>query len=214
MPVKFFTPSVSGAASVSVSVKYTHVLPADVAGSSTVTATVRNSKRLIGVTVAGSSLVTTHLSHTKFFAPAATGRATVRWSRVVYGEAPVVGWEPPPGQDDFAYARLPFREAQRKLGEGGHVLGTRQLAVVGWHGDVFDPEIGSFVIAKTGTPFAELVGQRVWVSTRTGRRAVYAFVHSEADIFEDLSLTRRLFQSLELLAVDELDAFVEGAPKP
>lgn len=214
MPVKFLVPAVSAHATVSVSVRYTHVLPVSVAGSSAVTATLRNSKRLIGVTVRGSSLVTTHLVHTKFFAPAATGRATVRWSRVVYGDPVVAGWEPPLGQDDFAYARLPFREAQRKLGEGGHVLGTRRLAVVGWHGDVFDPEIGSFVIAKTGTPFAELVGQRVWVSTRTSRRAVYAFVHSEADIFEDLSLTRRLFQSLELLAVDELAAFVEDAPRP
>lgn len=120
----------------------------------------------------------------------------------------------PDNPDDFYIARLPFHEAQCKLSAGGHTLQSRRLAHIGWHGSKFDPEYGSFAIVRSGGPFAEMVGKRMWVATRDRRRAVYAFVHTEADIFEDVSLHRRLFEALAPLAAEEVRGFVEESPRP
>lgn len=117
----------------------------------------------------------------------------------------------PEGADDFLRARLPFIDAQRDLGRRAPLAATAQLAVAGWHGTRTDVERGSFAIAKTGTPLAEFVGRRVRVTTRkvARSRSVVALVHAEADVAEDVTLTRRLFLELEVAGRTRVDVLIE-----
>lgn len=112
-----------------------------------------------------------------------------------------------PDVEDEQIARWPFLEAQRILADAGTDATTKLSAACGWHGTGFDPETGSNAIVRTDGPLADRVGERVLVTY--GRLAVAAYVHTEADIAEDISLTRMLFGRLAPLATDELEVTVE-----
>lgn len=121
-------------------------------------------------------------------------------------------WQPPSvGVDDFYRARLPFPEAQAAFAALGPRASSSQLATVGWHGSNVDAERGSFAIVQSGGPLDELVGRRIRITTRAKgvRRTVYAFVHSEADVMQDMTVTRRLFQALAPLGEREALVTVE-----
>lgn len=118
----------------------------------------------------------------------------------------VTDWTPPPAAELAWYARLPFDEAQRFLGATGPTDKHRAMTC-GWHGASFDKEQGSFALVRTGGPLDALVGEKIAV--RYGQHVVYAYVNGGADVIEDLSLTRRLFQELAPLATYELSVGVE-----
>lgn len=121
-----------------------------------------------------------------------------------------------PVVEDAALARLPWSLAQRFLGVTGAIGSTGQTAVAGWHGSTTDPEQGASCIVRTDGPLAELVGERVLVTARLGtlRRSVALYCHDEQDFGpdaadEDISLSRRAFQSLAPLATDALTVEIE-----
>lgn len=119
---------------------------------------------------------------------------------------------PVAGQNDFYAARLPFSEAQALLGAKGAKLAGAQFCTVGWHGTGRDPEQGSFAIVKIGGQLESLLGKVVRISMPgVGRKPVYAFVHSEADIVQDITVTRRLFHELGTLGEGQTAAVVAEA---
>lgn len=116
-----------------------------------------------------------------------------------------------PRATDAYYARLGFDSAQSVLGIPGPEA-PRYRATVGWHGTYLDPESqgASFAIVQTGGALADLLGERVKVTYRN--RSVVAYVHRTLDLDsgEEISLSRRAFQSLANLATDSLSARVEA----
>jgi hypothetical protein len=116
-----------------------------------------------------------------------------------------------PTEPDDYYARLGFNSAQSVLGVPGPEA-PRYQAVVGWHGTYLDSESqgASFAIVQTGGALADLIGERVKVTY--GHRSVVAYVHRTLDLDsgEEISLSRRAFQSLANLATDSLTARVEA----
>jgi hypothetical protein len=115
-----------------------------------------------------------------------------------------------PDETDEHLASLPFLDSQRAL-----TFNTSTAVIVtgtcGWHGTRTDERQGSFAVVRSGGPFANLVGERVRITTRTGkRRSVVAYVHNEsAELVDDLSITRRLFMEIGQLATDALDVRLE-----
>lgn len=101
-------------------------------------------------------------------------------------------------EDDFYYARLPFDRAQEALDTGKAEPGA-VLANCGWHGSRTDRERGSFVIVNSDGPLADLVGERLRLTTgreTTMLRSVIAYCHTQANLDGDLSVTRRLALAL------------------
>lgn len=113
-----------------------------------------------------------------------------------------------PAISDIQIGRYPFAEAQAIFGEDPPQEGTSSVATCSWHGTILNPERGSFCVVQRGGRFADLVGDRVRVSTFTGR-AVNAYVIAEAELEDDISLTRRLFMELGLLSADDLNVRIE-----
>lgn len=110
-----------------------------------------------------------------------------------------VSTHPVPVEDEFYYARLPFDLAQKTLDSGKNVENSIQIANCGWHGTRTDPERGSFVLVNADGPLADLVGERLRITSGRGGatiRSVVAYCHTRASLQEDLSLPRRLFFEL------------------
>ena len=123
-------------------------------------------------------------------------------------------YAPPTNELEVYYARLPFHEAQAKLGETSPVKGTARPVSVTWHGTKLDPERGSFAVLRAGGDFdPTLIGERVKISyIRSGVvRVIYAFVHNvgDLDVRDEISVTRRLWMELEAAGFDRIDATVE-----
>lgn len=116
-----------------------------------------------------------------------------------------------PETDDFFYARLPFASSQEILGNGTVVSGLTKRAVCGWHGTLLNEETGAFCIVKQGGALADYLGERVRVRARYEgvERSIVAYCHTQADIPDDLSLTRALFMRLAPAALDNLVVTVE-----
>lgn len=138
--------------------------------------------------------------------PATLGALSEAGRRAIFGtlfEVAAVGL---PEMDDEWYAKLGFPSAQ---GVFGDVATARHvgLATCGWHGSSLG-EPGSFALVNgEDRRWAELVGERVRLTHDD--RQVYAYVFEEASIAEDISLSRRLFEELALLATEEIDVDVE-----
>lgn len=122
-------------------------------------------------------------------------------------------YHPPANATSFEIARLPFLDAQARFAEGTVVPGTDVTGKVGWHGTKTDIERGSFVLAPPTGRLAYLLGEWLKISVHEGirPRTVYAYCHSLADLPTDwdLSLTRRLFLSLDLLTTDSVDVDIQ-----
>ena len=97
------------------------------------------------------------------------------------------------------------------LGNGAVVPGLTKRAVCGWHGTILNEETGAFCIVKQGGALADYLGERVRVRARYDgvERSVVAYCHTQADIPNDLSLTRALFMRLGPAALDNLVVTVE-----
>lgn len=123
----------------------------------------------------------------------------------------IAPWEPPAEQDDLYLARLPFAEAQANLG----LLGARfedsgVHATVGWHGTLVDRDRGSFAVVKAGGALESLLGSRVRITVPGVRpRHVYAYVSSAGAVEQDITVTRRLFQTLAPLGRRQIGATVQ-----
>jgi hypothetical protein len=95
-------------------------------------------------------------------------------------------WSPPDNETDLYYSRLPFHEAQAKLGETqGDVW---YPAVCGWHGTSFDPEKGSVALISTTGVLAveDFLGERLQIKTAATQygldRSVFAYAYNSADM--------------------------------
>jgi hypothetical protein len=119
------------------------------------------------------------------------------------------GWVPPDALDDLDLTRLPFPRAQAAL-RGGTIASSRGTARLSWHSTSLDPERGSVAIARTGSPFADLVGERLQITV--AGRSVNVYCHAESpelDEDEDLSLPRALFTRLVALSTTTVLATTE-----
>jgi hypothetical protein len=107
-------------------------------------------------------------------------------------------------------ARLGWTDAQRLL-LSATLVSPIFSTTAGWHGTVVDPNRGSFAVVRNGGPLADLVGERLKLTT-VGNNArtclVYVF-QGVSSLEHDISLARRAFASLELLAKDTVDVKIE-----
>jgi hypothetical protein len=120
-------------------------------------------------------------------------------------------YAPPAGSDDFYLARLPFFEAQRELGKLGGRAGSPAVATVGWHGTLTTRDRGSFAAVPATGKLADLLGKRVKITV--AGTSVYAFVALAADVEQDITVSRRLFQELAVLGNRQVTATVEVVPR-
>lgn len=125
----------------------------------------------------------------------------------------------PTNVDDEYLASLPYDITQRVFAAAGTLRDTRRSTRAGWYGTKFDPTTGARGIVRSDGPLADLVGERIRVSTRVGGgvRSVAVYVHDEREFpdelaDEELLLTRRAFLALGNLALDNLTVSVEILP--
>lgn len=108
-------------------------------------------------------------------------------------------------------ARLGWETAQELLSSGPLVSPTFETAAT-WHGTAVDPNRGSFAVVRFGGPLKDLVGERLKVTTRVSSnpRSCLVYVFAAVSTLDaDLSLARRAFAALDLLAKDTVDVHVE-----
>lgn len=107
---------------------------------------------------------------------------------------------------DLMIARRAFPVAQELL--AGPVLRTEsESAAVGWHDTGVSPETGSIALVPEDGDLVDLVGHLVRVDRHLAgsTRTVYAYVYGTAAIADDLSLSRRCFLGLGILANETLE---------
>lgn len=123
-----------------------------------------------------------------------------------------------PSTDDFHYARLPYAEAFSIFDTptSNADVPAAVTAACGWHGTARDPETDYFAIAnRDNEEMTALVGERIRVHATTeygASRYIPVYVHRQADILEDISLTRRAFARLAPLSTETLSVEVEVIP--
>jgi len=111
---------------------------------------------------------------------------------------------------DLMHSRRAFPVAQALL-SGAVLRLAASEASIGWHGTEVSPETGSVALVREDGPFVELVGEIVRLERRVGihDRAVYAYVYGTGPILDDLSLARRTFMGLGILANENVSASIE-----
>jgi hypothetical protein len=85
-------------------------------------------------------------------------------------------------------------------------------AKVGWHGSQTHKETGAIALVPLEGPLSSLVGEIVRVTRLGGSpapRSVLLYVYTRIDTDFDLTITRRAFQELGLLANESIEARVE-----
>lgn len=138
-----------------------------------------------------------------------------RASTTAFGQPNVRGSEfaLPDGWPAERYAELPFHDSQRKLAEG-----QAEQAVLagecGWHGFGFDSRRGAYGLVHPSGAFADLVGKRVEVTAQEGGGTVYVLLAAQADVPDDMSLTRRAFIGIGLLSDDNASVTVRIIGEP
>lgn len=120
-------------------------------------------------------------------------------------------WVPRDTTTPDILARMGWETAQEMLSSGP--LGTPVFDTLAtWHGTAVDQNRGSFAVVRAGSVLKDLVGERLKLTTRSSARPrsclVYVFQAVTA-LDADLSLARRAFAELELLAADFVDVHVE-----
>lgn len=78
---------------------------------------------------------------------------------------------------------------------------------VGWHDSSAYPETGATAVVRADGPHAELAGEILLVTYRN--RSTFVLVRAGADVPYDLSLYRRAFLELALLAKEKISCVVE-----
>lgn len=103
-------------------------------------------------------------------------------------------------------ARRAFPTSQGLLG-GPSVRQVQGLVVTGWHDTSVSGERPSFAVVRRDGPQLDLIGEIIRVSYAD--RSVFAYVLGSALIPVDLSLARRAFLAIGLLAAESIDATVD-----
>jgi len=111
---------------------------------------------------------------------------------------------------DLQMARRAFPVAQAAFDGPVHDLAA-EAADVGWHDTSTNPETGSIALVREDSELVELVGDIVKISRAmpTETRVVFAYVLGTASIVDDLSLARRPFMGLGILANETLSCKIE-----
>lgn len=121
-------------------------------------------------------------------------------------------WSPLSTESYETIAHMAFADAQTFLNTIIEADSPTLATSVTWHGTRVDRNRGSFAVVRAGGPFAGYVGQRLLVSTLGPQeiRTVIVYVFAALSVLDaDLSLARRSFAQLELLAADEVDVTVQ-----
>lgn len=124
---------------------------------------------------------------------------------------PTQPWFPREETDDY-YAILPPTTGQRVLRSNVATIVPAVRGTCGWHGTRFDPIRGAVAIARTGGPFADLVGERVlltYFKDPTIPRSVVVYITDEAYPDQDLTIPRVMFVRLASLAQDQVTVVAE-----
>jgi len=101
-----------------------------------------------------------------------------------------------------------FADAQRAF--AGAALRRLPASVeVGWHDTEVDPLMGSFAVVRAAAGLDDLIGEVLHLTA--GTREVYVYVVGSRDVPRDISLARRAFFALGLLAREAIDCAVEVA---
>lgn len=112
--------------------------------------------------------------------------------------------------EDLQLARRAFAVAQAGLA-GASLRIFSEVAEVSWHDTSTHPETGCIALVREDEGLADLVGEIVKVSRTmpTTTRVVYAYVLGTAPIADDISLSRRTFMGLGILANELLTCRVD-----
>lgn len=95
--------------------------------------------------------------------------------------------------------------------DGPAIETAAAAATIVWHGSDAHKETGAIALVPLEGELTELVGNIVRVTRIEGfrRRSVCVFVYDAVDMEGDLSLARRPFMELGLLANESLECLVE-----
>jgi len=95
--------------------------------------------------------------------------------------------------------------------DGPAISTAASAAEIVWHGSDAHKETGAMALAPLDGALSDLVGNIVRVTRIEGfrRRSVCVFVFATVDMEADLSLARRPFMELGLLANESIECLVE-----
>lgn len=112
-------------------------------------------------------------------------------------------------EPELLVIRRAFPEAQRLLA-GGSVARVGSIEV-GWHGTGTHPELGSsHAVVRSFAGYDDLVGEVLRIR-RGSRPAIFVYVLGARDVPTPVSVSRRAFMALGLLAEESLECTVEVA---
>lgn len=118
-----------------------------------------------------------------------------------------------PDVTDEDIAALPWARAEAVFGEALPPRPELRRALLTWHGTKVAPERGSVAIARTAGPFADWVGDRLYIAFGGRTVSVYCYAEStDLDPDEDLSLPRPIFGRLAALCSEPVHAVVGVLP--
>jgi hypothetical protein len=112
---------------------------------------------------------------------------------------------------DLMIARRSLKTAQI-LFDGPTERVVAPAIAVGWHGSEVNFEAGATATVRDGGPYGDLVGRIIRVTRErgAGNRSVLVYVVGSSKLIpEDLSLSRRAFLTLGLLAEETLICALE-----
>lgn len=108
-------------------------------------------------------------------------------------------------EPEVMLGRRAFPMAQQLLA-GSVESQLPQLVETGWHDTSVHPETGAFALVRQGAGLDDLIGEILRVQAQD--RTAYVYCLGSADVPTDLSLARRAFLALGLLALESLGTSV------
>lgn len=109
-------------------------------------------------------------------------------------------------EQEIQDATRAYPEAQRLL--GGVPLRRLPARVdVGWHGTSTEPIAGATCVISDDSGLDDLIGEVLKISS--GQRSTFVYCLGSRSVPQPLSLSRRAFLSLGLLALESLPCLVE-----
>lgn len=115
-----------------------------------------------------------------------------------------------PTELEIMYGRRAFPVAQQLLAGLGTPQRTLSPVTIGWHDTSLSDESGSFCVVDAAGDQLELIGE-VLSFTALNEREVFAYCLGSAGLPDgiDISVSRRVFLGLGLLALESLQVVVE-----
>lgn len=112
----------------------------------------------------------------------------------------------PATEPEILAGRRAFAKAQELLA-GATRVRIEGLVRTGWHDTAISPERPAFAVVRRDGPMLELIGEIIRVTLDD--RSCFVYVLGSALVPVDLSLTRRAFMAIGLLAAESVDTTVE-----